>query len=76
MTVAIDFSMHPARLLKAGPGGLGPSLDNQSAGSSPSTEAWTGSSSAAAIRFDGCACFPSNASCWRRVSAFLSAVEP
>ena len=32
MTVAIDFSTHRARLLKAGPGGLGPSLDNQQTG--------------------------------------------
>ena len=59
MTVAIDFSTHRARLLKAGPGGLGPSLDNPHAGRpAPSMEERPGFSSAAAFRFDGFCLLP------------------
>ena len=59
MTVAIDFSTHRARLLKAGPGGLGPSLDNQQTGRpAPSSEERPGFSSAAAVRFDGFCLLP------------------
>ena len=54
MTVAIDFSTHRARLLKAGPGGLGPSLDNPHAGRpAPSMEERPGFSFVVAFRVDG-----------------------
>ena len=53
MTVAISLSAHRARmLLEAGPGGIGPFLDNQQTNrATPSREGRTSPSSAAAIWF-------------------------
>jgi DNA-binding winged helix-turn-helix (wHTH) protein len=60
MTAAIALSTHRARmLLEAGPGGIGPFLDDhQPDRPTPSREVWTGLSSAAAIRFGSFCLFP------------------